>query len=78
MTVALALLLASTAVGRQAPCVLRRLSDPVVALVGWLTSIVAVVATSAVAMLLLPEHGLSALDALHHCRESVATGMRGI
>ncbi|SDO58424.1 M56 family metallopeptidase [Lentzea jiangxiensis] len=73
MTVALALLLACAAAGWLAPPLLRRLSDPVVALVGWLTSIVAVVATSAVAvvLLLLPEHGLSTL---HHCWESVVHG----
>ena len=76
MTVALALLLGSTAVGWLAPRLLRRLSDPLVAVVAWLSSIIAVVATSAVAMvlLLLPEHGLAALDTLHHCWESVAHG----
>lgn len=76
MTVALALLLASAAVGWAAPSLLRRLGDPVVALVGWLASIAAVVTTSAIAtvLLLLPEHGFSALDALHHCWESVAHG----
>jgi Zn-dependent protease with chaperone function len=73
MTVALALLLGSAAVGWLAPRLLRRLSDPTVAVAAWLSSIIAVVATSATAMvlLLLPEHGLADL---HHCWESVAHG----
>ncbi|SMD25250.1 M56 family metallopeptidase [Lentzea albidocapillata] len=76
MTVALALLLGSITMGWLAPRLLRRLSDPVVAVVAWLTSIAAVMTTSAVAMvlLLLPEHGLGALDTLHHCWESVRHG----
>lgn len=76
MTVALALLLGSAAVGWFAPRLLRRLGDPMVAVVGWLASAIAVVATSAVAvvLLLLPEHGLSVLDTLHHCWEAVQHG----
>jgi Zn-dependent protease with chaperone function len=73
MTVALALLLGSALVGWLTPGLLRRLVDPVVAVVAWLTSVVAVLATSATAMvlLLLPEHGL---PVLHHCWESVRHG----
>jgi Zn-dependent protease with chaperone function len=76
MTVALALLLGSAAVGWLAPRVLWRISDPVVALVAWITSVAAVVITSTVAvvLLVLPEHGLGVLDSLHHCWESVQHG----
>lgn len=76
MTVALALLLGSTAVGWLAPRLLQRLGDPVVALVAWITSVIAVVATSvtAVVLLLLPEHGVAALDTLHHCWDSLRHG----
>jgi Zn-dependent protease with chaperone function len=76
MIIALALLLGSAVVGRLAPLLLRRLTDPVVALVGWLTSVVAVVVTSTTAMvvLLLPDHGLAVVDSLHHCWHSVQHG----
>jgi Zn-dependent protease with chaperone function len=76
MTVALALLLGSAAVGWLAPRALWRISDPVVALVAWTASIAAVVVTStaAVVLLVLPEHGLAVLDTLHHCWESVRHG----
>lgn len=76
MTIALALLLGSAAVGWLAPRVLQRINDPVVALVAWLTSAAAVVITStaAVVLLVLPEHGLSVLDTLHHCWQSVRHG----
>lgn len=76
MTVALALLLGSAAVGWLAPRVLGRISDPVVALVAWTASVAAVVITSTVAvvLLVLPEHGLGVLDTLHHCWESVRHG----
>ncbi|MEV6715214.1 M56 family metallopeptidase [Lentzea sp. NPDC051208] len=76
MTVALTLLLGCAAMGWLAPRVLGRISDPVVALVAWIASVVAVVITStaAVVLLVLPEHGLGALDTLHHCWESVSHG----
>lgn len=76
MTVALALLLGSAFVGWLAPHYLRLLADPAVALVAWLVSVVAVVATSAAAMVLLlvPDHGLAVVDTLHHCWESVQHG----
>jgi Zn-dependent protease with chaperone function len=76
LTVALALLLGSAAVGWLAPRVLWRISDPVVALVAWITSVVAVVTTStlAVVLLVLPEHGLGVLGSLHHCWDSVRHG----
>lgn len=76
MTVALALLLGSAVMSWLGPRLLRRLGDPVVALVAWTTSVVAVATTSTVAvvLLLLPEHGLAALDTLHHCWESVRHG----
>jgi Zn-dependent protease with chaperone function len=78
MIVALSLLLGCLLVGWLAPHYLLRLSDPVVALVAWLVSIVAVVLSSAGAMvlLLLPEHGLgpSAVATLHNCWESVQHG----
>ena len=73
MTVALALLLGSITMGWLAPRLLRLLSDPVVAVIAWLTSVTAVMTTSGVAMVLLlpPEHGLTAL---RHCWESVRHG----
>jgi len=76
LTVALALLLGSAAVGWLAPRALWRISDPVVALVAWITSVVAVVITStlAVVLLVLPEHGLGVLGSLHHCWDSVQHG----
>ncbi|MEV6235736.1 M56 family metallopeptidase [Lentzea sp. NPDC051838] len=76
MTVALALLLGSALVGWLAPRVLWRLNDPVVALVAWISAVIAVVATSTVAavLLVLPEHGLGVLDSLHHCWDSVRHG----
>lgn len=76
MTVALALLLGSAVMGCLGPQLLRRLGDPVVALVAWITSVVTVMITStmAVVLLLLPEHGLAVLDTLHHCWESVRHG----
>ncbi|GGP74578.1 hypothetical protein [Saccharothrix coeruleofusca] len=76
MTVALALLLGSTVMGWLAPRVLCRLNDPLVALVAWITSVIAVVATSttAVVLLVVPEHGLGVLDSLHHCWDAVQHG----
>ncbi|KOV82462.1 M56 family metallopeptidase [Nocardia sp. NRRL S-836] len=76
MTVALALLLGSAAMGWLAPRVLRRIGDPVVALVAWTSSVVAVMTTSttAVVLLVLPEHGLGVLESLHHCWDSVGHG----
>ena len=78
MTVALSLLLGCLVVGWFAPRYLLRLADPVVALVGWLVSVVAVVVTSAVAMvlLILPDHGFgpSVATTLHSCWHSVAHG----
>jgi Zn-dependent protease with chaperone function len=76
MTVAAALLLGSVLVGWLAPRRLVRLADPVVALVAWLVSVVAVITTAAVAMvlLLLPDHGLGVVTALHHCWHSVQHG----
>jgi Zn-dependent protease with chaperone function len=76
MTVALALLLGSALVGWLAPRHLVRLTDPVVALVAWLASVVAVIGTTAVAMVLLflPGHGLAVVAALHNCWESLQHG----
>ncbi len=76
MIVAVALLLGSVLVGWLAPRHLVRLADPVVALVAWLGSVVAVLTTAAVAMflLVLPEHGLGAVAALHHCWHSLQHG----
>ncbi|WP_285741109.1 M56 family metallopeptidase [Lentzea sp. NBRC 105346] len=75
---ALALLLGCGVVGALAPRYLLRLSDPVVALVAWLVSVLAVMATSAVAMLLLllPDHGLglAVLTAVHDCWQSLQHG----
>jgi Zn-dependent protease with chaperone function len=76
MTVALALLLGSALVGWLAPRRLLRLADPVVALVAWLTSVVAVIATvaGAVFLLILPDHGLGVAEAVHHCWHSLQHG----
>ncbi|RAS70050.1 peptidase M48-like protein [Lentzea atacamensis] len=78
MTVALSLLLGCVVVGWLAPRYLLRIADPAVALVAWLVSVVAVVVTTAGAMLLLvlPDHGLgpSVVATLHHCWQSVAHG----
>lgn len=76
MTVALALLLGSALVGWLAPRHLVRLADPVVALVAWLASVVAVITTAAVAMVLLflPDHGLGVAAAWHHCWGSLQHG----
>lgn len=76
MTVALALLLGSALVGWLAPRQLVRLADPVVALVAWLVSVVAVIITVAGAMFLLfvPDHGLGALTVFHHCWDSLQHG----
>ncbi|MEU0880434.1 M56 family metallopeptidase [Lentzea sp. NPDC005914] len=76
MTVALALLLGSLLVGWLAPRHLVRIEDPVVALVAWLTSVVAVIGTTAVAMVLLfvPGHGLELVSAVHNCWQSLRHG----
>ncbi|MET8759435.1 M56 family metallopeptidase [Lentzea sp. NPDC004782] len=76
MTVALALFLGSALVGWLAPRRLVRLADPVVALVAWLTSVVAVIATvaGAIFLLILPDHGLGVVEAVHHCWHSVQHG----
>ncbi|MFC3897654.1 M56 family metallopeptidase [Lentzea rhizosphaerae] len=76
MTVALALLLGSALVGWLAPRQLVRLADPVVALVAWLVSVVAVIVTAAgaVFLLFLPDHGLGALTVFHHCWDSLQHG----
>lgn len=76
MTVALALLLGSVLVGWLAPRWLVRLADPVVALVAWFVSVVAVITTVAGAMflLVLPDHGLGVLTAFHHCWDSLQHG----
>ncbi|GGU26914.1 M56 family metallopeptidase [Lentzea flava] len=76
MTVALALLLGSALVGWLAPRRLVRLADPVVALVAWLASVVAVVVTVAAAMVLLvlPDHGFGVVAAAHHCWDSLRHG----
>lgn len=76
MTVALALLLGSVLLGWLAPRHLIRLADPVVALVAWLASVVAVVTTAAVAMVLLvlPDHGLGVVAAVHRCWDSLQHG----
>ncbi len=76
MTVALALLLGSALVGWLAPRRLVRLADPVVALVAWLVSVVAVITTvaGAIFLLFLPDHGLGVVEALHHCWHSVQHG----
>lgn len=76
MTVAVALLLGSALVGWLAPRRLARLADPVVALVAWLTSIVAVIATvaGAIVLLFLPEHGLGVVETVHHCWHSLRHG----
>ena len=76
MTVALALLAGAALVGWLAPRRLVRLTDPVVALVAWLVSVVAVVATAAAAMFLLvvPDHGLGVVAAFHHCWNSLQHG----
>jgi Zn-dependent protease with chaperone function len=76
MTVALALFLGSALVGWLAPRRLVRLADPVVALVAWLTSVVAVVATvaGAVFVLILPDHGFGVVEAVHHCWHSLQHG----
>ncbi|GAB2859812.1 M56 family metallopeptidase [Lentzea nigeriaca] len=76
MTVALALLAGAALVGWLAPRRLVRLADPVVALVAWLVSVVAVVATAAGAMFLLvvPDHGLGVVAAFHHCWNALQHG----
>lgn len=76
MTVALALLLGAALVGWLAPRRLVRLADPVVALVAWFVSVVAVITTVAGAMFLLviPDHGLGVLTVFHHCWDSLQHG----
>jgi Zn-dependent protease with chaperone function len=76
VTVALALLLGSALVGWLAPRRLVRLADPVMALVAWLVSVVAVIATvaGAVFLLFLPDHGLGVVAVFHHCWDSLQHG----
>ncbi|WP_439659431.1 M56 family metallopeptidase [Lentzea sp. HUAS TT2] len=82
MTVAVSLLLGAALVGWLAPTFLARRvvsgGDPLVAVVAWLTSASAVVATTAagVVLMLLPDHGFgqSMLTALHNCWSSIQYG----
>ncbi|MFS8097404.1 M56 family metallopeptidase [Lentzea alba] len=70
MTVAISFLIGAALVGRFAPGFLARLvmggADPLVAIVAWLASSIAVVLTTAagIVVALLPSHGLTAL---HNC-----------
>ncbi|MEV6235755.1 M56 family metallopeptidase [Lentzea sp. NPDC051838] len=69
MTVAISFLIGAALVGQFAPGFLARLvvggADPLATLVAWLASAIAVVLTTAagVVVLLLPDHGLTALHA---------------
>ncbi|MBP2325014.1 Zn-dependent protease with chaperone function [Kibdelosporangium banguiense] len=82
MIAALALLVGAFAAGVVVPAVLRRADtarlDPVVLLVGWLLSIVGVLAAAAagVALFLIPNHSpaTNMLALLHKCWMSVAHG----
>lgn len=82
MTVALALLAGTVAVGWYAPELLRRMDlrrrDPLLMIVAWLVSIagVALAAAAGVLMLLLPDHGPAArlLATVHHCWRQLGHG----
>jgi hypothetical protein len=80
MTPAVALLLGAALVAWLAPHRLRTLTaagvHPRVVLVAWLSSVVSVVVTTALAVtvLLLPDHGSNAFAAVHHCLTSLLHG----
>lgn len=80
MTPAAALLLGAALVAWLAPHRLRALTaagaHPRVVLVAWLSSVVSVVVTTALAVtvLLLPDHGSDAFAAVHHCLTSLLHG----
>lgn len=73
MTPALALLVSAFAAGWLAPVLLRRIDlrrrDPALAITAWLLSMagVALTAVAGVAVLLIPDHGVSVLTILHRC-----------